>query len=194
MPQPIAHSRSGVLAATPKVLPLSIPAVARQSAVVDVGSKNAYERPLAGGLSDRIGARWVAFTGFAIVGIATVPFALAAATTSEWYLVGVLVVRGFGLAAVMIPLSAAAFIGLRHDEIPHGSMITRVAQQVGGSFGVAVLAVILDSALRNQHSGSAAAAQAFDQAFWWAVGFAGLALVLSLLLPGHTPEQATDNG
>jgi hypothetical protein len=28
-------------------------------------------RPLAGGLSDRIGARWVAFTGFAIVGLAT---------------------------------------------------------------------------------------------------------------------------
>jgi EmrB/QacA subfamily drug resistance transporter len=153
-------------------------------------------RPLAGGLSDRIGARWVAFTGFAIVGLATVPFALASATTSEWYLMAVLVVRGFGLAAVMTPLSAAAFIGLERDEIPHAGIITRIAQQVGGSFGVAVLAVILDAALRSlgAHPGSAAqATTAFDRAFWWAVGFTAAALVLSLMLPGRPPQKAGDH-
>jgi EmrB/QacA subfamily drug resistance transporter len=147
-------------------------------------------RPLAGGLSDKIGARWIAFTGFAIVGLATVPFALASATTNEWFLMAVLVVRGFGLAAVMIPLSAAGFIGLRRHEIPHAGIITRVAQQVGGSLGVTVLAVILDAALGNfsMHSGSAAlSTTAFDQAFWWAVGFTGVALVLSLMLPSRTP-------
>ena len=147
-------------------------------------------RTLAGGLTDRIGARWVAFTGFAIVGLATVPFALASATTNGWFLMAVLVVRGFGLAAVMIPLTTAAFVGLRRDEIPHAGIITRVAQQVGGSFGIAVLAVILNAALRNlsMHSGSAAlAATAFDQAFWWTVGFTGVALVLSLMLPGPHP-------
>ena len=149
-------------------------------------------RTLAGRLTDRIGARWVAFTGFAIVGLATVPFALASAATSEWLLMAVLVARGFGLAAVMIPLTTAAFVGLRRDEIPHAGIITRVAQQIGGSFGVAVLAVILDAALRGPgpHPGSAAlAATAFDQAFWWAVGFTGVALVLSLLLPGRTPPR-----
>jgi EmrB/QacA subfamily drug resistance transporter len=147
-------------------------------------------RPV-GGLSDRIGVRWVAFAGFLIVGLATVPFALASPSTNEWYLMAVLVVRGFGLASVSIPLSAAAYIGLRHDEIPHASIITRVAQQVGGSFGVAVLAVILAAALRNlgPHSGSAATATAFDQAFWWAVGFTGLALALSLILPNAPAEE-----
>jgi hypothetical protein len=119
-----------------------------------------------------------------------VPFALASATTNEWFLMAVLVVRGFGLAAVMIPLSAAGFIGLRRHEIPHAGIITRVAQQVGGSLGVTVLAVILDAALRNfsMHSASAAlSTTAFDQAFWWAVGFTGVALVLSLMLPSRTP-------
>jgi EmrB/QacA subfamily drug resistance transporter len=151
-------------------------------------------RPLAGGLTDKIGARSVAFAGFAIVGIATVPFALASAATNKWYLMAALLVRGFGLATVSVPLSAAAFIGLGRDEIPHAGIITRVSQQVGGSFGVAVLAVILDAALRNlgTHASSAArTATAFDQAFWWAVGFTGVALVLSLMLPGRTqdPEQ-----
>ncbi|HXL96051.1 MAG TPA: MDR family MFS transporter [Streptosporangiaceae bacterium] len=147
-------------------------------------------RPLAGGLSDKIGARWVAFAGFVIIGVSTVPFALATATTSEWYLMAVLAVRGFGLAAVSIPLQAAAFVGLRRDEIPHAGIITRIAQQIGGSFGVAVLAVILDVALRS-HSGSAAqTAAAFDQAFWWAAGFTGAALVLSMTLPGRTTTVA----
>jgi EmrB/QacA subfamily drug resistance transporter len=148
-------------------------------------------RPLAGGLSDKIGARSVAFAGFAIVGIATVPFALATATTNKWYLMAALLVRGFGLATVSIPLSAAAFIGLKRHEIPHAGIITRIAQQVGGSFGVAVLAVILAAALRNlgAHANTAArTATAFDRAFWWAVGFTGLALVLSLVLPGRTPD------
>ena len=150
-------------------------------------------RPLAGGLSDRIGARWVAFSGFAIIGVATVPFALASASTSDWYLMAVLVARGFGLAAVMIPLSAAAFTGLRRDQIPHAGIITRVAQQLGGSFGVAVLAVILDTALRNVGTHPSSAASAFNQAFWWAVGFTALALVLSLMLPGRTPASAAES-
>jgi EmrB/QacA subfamily drug resistance transporter len=145
-------------------------------------------RNLAGRLTDSIGARWVAFTGFAIVGLATLPFALASTTTNEWLLMAVLVVRGFGLAAVMIPLSTAAFVGLRRDEIPHAGIITRVTQQIGGSFGVAVLAVILNAALRNLGTHSAPAATAYDHAFWWAVGFTGVALVLSLMLPGRTPR------
>jgi EmrB/QacA subfamily drug resistance transporter len=157
--------------------------------VAPLGIGALLSRPLAGGLTDRVGARWVAFTGFAIVGVATVPFALASATTNEWLLMAVLVVRGFGLAAVMIPLSTAGFVGLGHDEVPHAGIITRVAQQIGGSFGVAVLAVILDAALRNlgTNSGSPAlAANAFDQAFWWAVGFTAVALVVSLTLPGRS--------
>ena len=117
------------------------------------------------------------------------PFALASATTSEWFLMGVLLVRGLGLAAVMIPLSAAAFVGLRRDEIPHAGIITRIAQQVGGSFGVAVLAVILDAALRHPGPHPASAAIAFDQAFWWAAGFTAVALGLSLMLPGRPPRR-----
>jgi EmrB/QacA subfamily drug resistance transporter len=147
-------------------------------------------RRLAGGLTDRIGARYVALGGFAIVGLATVPFALASADTSEWWLMTVLVVRGFGLAAVMVPLTAGAFIGLRHDEIPHAGIITRVAQQLGGSFGAALLAVILDDALRRHTASAALTANAFDHAFWWAVGFTAAALLLSLMLPGRSPHTA----
>ena len=64
------------------------------------------------------------------------------------------------------------------------SILTRIAQQVGGSFGVAVLAVILQTAAVGAHTLDGIA-DAFDTAFWWAVGFTVLAIGLSFLLPGR---------
>ena len=91
-----------------------------------------------------------------------------------------------------------AYFGLERDEIPHASIITRVAQQLGGSFGVAVLAVILTSAAAGATSASPLA-DAFDVAFWWAIGFTVLAVGLSFLLPakparGRGLTQVTSNG
>lgn len=143
-------------------------------------------RSLAGRLTDSIGAKWVAAVGFAIVGIATIPFALATSTTNEWYLCAALVVRGFGLGAVFIPVIAVAFVGLDRSEVPHASILTRVAQQVGGSFGVALLAVLLEGALIHVAPTPAGAATAFDQAFWWSIGFTALAVIVSFALPGRS--------
>ncbi|WP_223692910.1 MDR family MFS transporter [Leifsonia poae] len=150
--------------------------------LVPQGIGTLFSRTLAGRLTDRIGARWVTLVGFAIVGIATIPFAFATPTTNEWLLMGALLLRGFGLGAVTIPLMAVAFVGLERSDVPHASVLTRIAQQVGGSFGVALLAVILQGAAVGAH-GLAGIADAFDVAFWWAVGFTVLAVALSLLLP-----------
>jgi EmrB/QacA subfamily drug resistance transporter len=152
--------------------------------LVPQGIGTFLSRSLAGRLTDRIGARWISITGFAIVTIATVPFALATPTTSEVLLMAALLVRGFGLGAVTIPLMSVAFLGLERADVPHASTITRIATQVGGSFGVAVLAVILHAAIIGaQAPGDVAAA--FDRSFWWAIGFGGIAVLLSFLLPGR---------
>ncbi|MFT8395607.1 MDR family MFS transporter [Propionibacterium sp.] len=141
-------------------------------------------RSVAGRLTDRFGARWVSIVGFVVVGLATVPFALSGTSTNEWFLMAALLVRGAGLGAVTIPLMAGAFVGLARPEVPHASIITRIATQIGGSFGVAVLAVILQAAAIGAQT-LADVAAAFDQAFWWAVGFAALGAALSPLLPAH---------
>ena len=141
-------------------------------------------RTLSGRLTDAIGGRWVAVGGFAVLALATVPFALSTEHTSTWLLMGTLLVRGLGLGAVLIPLMTGAFVGLEHDEMPHASILTRVAQQVGGSFGTAVLAVVLVTAAAGATS-LPALAGAFDVAFWWATGFTAAAAVLSLLIPAR---------
>lgn len=148
-------------------------------------------RSLAGRLSDSVGVKWVSFAGFAIVGLATVPFGFVGPDTNVWLLMAALLVRGFGLGAVTIPLMAGAFLGLDRSEIPHASIITRICQQIGGSFGVALFAVILDSALAQ--SGGRPSAAAFDQAFWWASAFTLAPILLSLTLPGRPKSVTTEN-
>ena len=113
----------------------------------------------------------------------------AGAATPDWMLVVALLVRGLGLGAVFIPLMAVGFVGLEKDQVPHASIITRIAQQLGGAAGTAVLAVILQGAIAT-----VGLQAAFQQSFWWAVGFTALAVVLSLLLPGRPkPAPASES-
>jgi len=129
-------------------------------------------RTLAGKLTDRIGPRPVVLAGMAIAAAGTVPFALAGAHTSELLLSGVLVVRGAGLTTASIALMAGAFTGLPRESVPDASSVTRIMQQVGGSFGTAVLAVIL-------------AGHSFQATFWWSVAFTALAVLPAAMLPAR---------
>ena len=74
-----------------------------------------------------------------------------------------------------------AFADISPAEMPHASMLTRISQQVGGSFGVAAGAVVLQSAVASGHSPG----QAFGQAFWWTIGFTVVAALASFALPGR---------
>lgn len=148
--------------------------------LIPQGVGSLLSRSLAGRLTDRIGARTVAVVGFAVVLVATVPFAFADGSSSPWWIGLVLVVRGVGLGAVMIPVMAVGFVGLARPEMPHASTITRLAQQLGGAFGTAVLAVVLAGAAAG---GDAVAA--FQEAFWWAIGVTAVATAMAFLLPGR---------
>jgi len=144
-------------------------------------------RPLAGRLIDRIGARWIALAGFAIVAVSTVPFALSPASAADPFLLVALFVRGFGLGAITMPLMVASYQGLSGERIAHSSILTRTAQQLGGSFGTALFAVLLQAAVR----GGASLATAFDLAFWVASGATVLGVGISLVLPAGGPAMSS---
>jgi EmrB/QacA subfamily drug resistance transporter len=143
-------------------------------------------RTVAGKLTDRIGPRVVVLTSLALTALGTLPFAFAGPHTSDWLLAVFLLVRGAGLAGVTIAVMAGAFREVPPKDVPDASTITRIVQQVGGSFGAAVLAVALVRAL----STPGATATAFNNAFWWALGFTVLALIPAALLPSRAARKS----
>jgi len=151
------------------------------------GVGSLLSRTLAPRVMGWIGARSTVIIGFAIACLATLPFAFSDAGTSIVWLEIVLLVRGFGLSMVLIPLMSLAFIGLDRAEVPHASIVTRVAQQIGGSVGVAVLAVILTATAIS----SGSLVTGFQVAFWCAVGLTVLAILVALVLPGKKASAAT---
>lgn len=148
--------------------------------MVPQGLGSLLARPTSGRLTDTLGSRTVALAGVLITAVATVPFALAGPDTSSWLLGAALVVRGVGLGAVMIPVMAVAYRGLTADDVAHASVLTRVTQQIGGSFGTAVLAVVLEHGLTTTTPSAA-----FDRAFWWAVGLSVATAAVVPALPKH---------
>ncbi|WP_427893216.1 MDR family MFS transporter [Kribbella sp. GL6] len=130
----------------------------------------------AGGLTDRYGPRPVVLIGVVLTTIGTIPFAFS--NPSYWLLAIALVIRGAGLSAVNLAVMVGAFGDLEPGQIPHASSTTRIMQQLGGAFGAATLAVVLQSQLTG-HSTQLA----YAHSFVWAIGFTVLAAVPGLFLP-----------
>lgn len=161
--------------------------------LIPQGVGSLLSRFVAGSWTDRAGPRWVAFTGFSIVALATVPFAFSTEGTPDLLLMAVLLVRGLGMGTATIPLASAAYLGLDHGDIPNASIIIPIAQQIGGSFGTAAFAMILQRAASDAKTPEAVT-HAFGTTFWWSIGFTVLAVPLCLILPGRpqpVPEPAT---
>jgi EmrB/QacA subfamily drug resistance transporter len=159
--------------------------------LVPQGVGSLLPRTILGKLTDRLGPRPVSLAGIALAAAGTVPFALAGPHTSVVLLAAALVVRGAGLGAATIAPMAGAFQGLPKADLPHASSAIRITQQVGGSFGAAVLVVILArQAAAHAAAGSAGLATAFGHTFWWCVGFTALAVIPALLMPGRPARPA----
>ena len=140
-------------------------------------------RFVVGKLVARFGARLVTIASFLVAAAATVPFAFAGAHTSPWLLGTVLLIRGLGIGTVLVPPMSVAYQDIPPDGIPHATMNTRIAQQVGASFGTAVVAVALQDLLAHGPAG------AFHGAFWWAIGITTAALIPAIALPARAAAR-----
>jgi EmrB/QacA subfamily drug resistance transporter len=133
-------------------------------------------RFVVGKLVARLGARPVTIGSFLLAAAATVPFAFAGPRTSLWVLGAALLIRGFGIGTVLVPPMSVAYQDVPLAGVPHATMNTRITQQVGASFGTAIVAVALQSLLAH------GATSAFQGAFWWAIGITIAALIPALAL------------
>jgi len=137
--------------------------------------------PLAGKLTDRLGGGPLALFGVIVTTITTIPFGLIGAHTSVALLSVAMLLRGMGIGFAFMPAMAAAFAALDRSELPSATPQLNVLQRVGGSIGVAVLAVVLQRALIGVHT-AAGAASAYGTAFWASAGLTALAIIPCVIL------------
>jgi MFS family permease len=138
-------------------------------------------RSTVGKLSDRIGARPIVLVSLVVTLLGTFPFALSGSDTNVILLAAALLIRGAGLGGLAIPIMACAYAGLNKAQVPDASIATRILQTIGGAFGSAILATVLQQQLSL--SAATNVGGAYNVAFGWSIGFTALAIIPALLLP-----------
>jgi EmrB/QacA subfamily drug resistance transporter len=162
--------------------------------------------PIGGRITDRVGASRIVPVGLLIMLAGTFAYTQVGADTSEVLLAVSLFVRGLGLGLSMMPAMGAAYQTLERSDVPRATTTINIMQRVGGSFGTAALAVVLQRQIASHFGGhvtslasaanglppaaQSAVASSFGTAFWWAMIITALGFIPAMLLP--KPPKAVE--
>jgi EmrB/QacA subfamily drug resistance transporter len=141
-----------------------------------------FVAPIAGALSDRIGGRRIIATGLALqaIGLGWIA-AVSTPTTPYAELVAPFVISGIGMALFFAPVANLVLSSVRPAEEGQASGANNAIRELGGVFGVAVLASIFS------HYGGYSTGQSFvdglTPAIWVGAAVVGLAAVAALFIP-----------
>lgn len=152
--------------------------------------------PLVGNLYDRYGPRPLVTPGAIVVTLALVLLTRLNTdppawefwwfTNQEWKVVGIHVVLSLGLGLMMTPLMTSALGSVPPSLYSHASAIQNTLQQLAGAGGTALFIMVMTRSTISEVAGGAdpvmAQATGIHNAFWWGVGFAVVAVGLSLLV------------
>lgn len=109
-------------------------------AMIPQGVGMLVARPTIGNMIDKLGARLVVMVSLIISLVGSIPLILFDEKTSFILISVVLFIRGIGIGGITMPLMTDAYTGLQKEQIPQASIASRIIQNVGSSFGSAVLA------------------------------------------------------
>ena len=159
--------------------------------------------PLGGKLTDKLGPGKVAPIGMSVVLLGTILYTQVGPTTGYLWLALSLFVRGLGMGWTMMPSSTAAYRQLTHEVVPRATTMLNIVIRLGGSFGTALVAVVLQRQIDGRlpqvsgilSSGLSATAgrvtghvadqlgASFGYAFWVVVVMTVVGLFATFLLP-----------
>lgn len=156
--------------------------------------------PITGQIYDKIGAKKLAIAGLLLLTVGTIPFTFLTVGTPVINVTILYAVRMFGIAMVMMPVSTAGMAALSGEMIAHGTAANNTARQVASSMGTAVMISVLSNVVKNNmpahkllkaeplqygHDALNAALSGYHAAFWLAIGFAVVGLLVTFMLEGH---------
>ena len=99
--------------------------------------------PIIGFLSNKIDPRWLLTFGFFTFGLTTLYFGNITLDVSPTTLLVPILLTGFGLSFVFVPISTAAYGTLKNEQIGNASGVFNLMRNVGGSIGISVAQTML---------------------------------------------------
>lgn len=144
--------------------------------VAPLGVGAAVAAPLAGRISDRVGSRNLALAGGFVAALAAIAFTRIGPGTSEVWIALVALAIGVGLGFVGPPAMGSLYRTLPGPLVPQGSSVLYMLNQLGGSIGIAVVVLTMDTA--------ADAPAGFHNVYQVLTGVILVLLAASTLLPG----------
>ncbi|MFG1945722.1 DHA2 family efflux MFS transporter permease subunit [Nonomuraea sp. NPDC048826] len=144
-----------------------------------VGLGGAIAMPLAGRLSDRIGARGLAAGGAIVAAISALVFTQVAAGTSQAWPVLAALTIGLGMGCFSAPTMGSLYRSLPGPLVAQGSSVLYMLNQLGAALGIALVTLILQT--------SADVVTGFHGVFWLVTVLLVTVLAVTPLLPGRAP-------
>ena len=99
--------------------------------------------PIIGYLSNKVDPRYLLTFGFATFGLTTLYFGNITLDISPTTLLLPILITGFGLSFVFVPISIAAYGTLDNKQIGNASGIFNLMRNIGGSIGIAIASTLL---------------------------------------------------
>ncbi|HDH6336716.1 TPA: DHA2 family efflux MFS transporter permease subunit [Staphylococcus aureus LTCF-1-1] len=99
--------------------------------------------PFAGKLLDTIGLKPLAIFGIAVMTYATWELTKLNMDTPYMTIMGIYVLRSFGMAFIMMPMVTAAINALPGRLVSHGNAFLNTMRQLAGSIGTAILVTVM---------------------------------------------------
>jgi DHA2 family multidrug resistance protein len=99
--------------------------------------------PIIGYLSNKLDPRWLLTFGFFTFGLTTLYFGNITLDISPTTLLLPILITGFGLSFVFVPISSAAYGTLRNDQVGNASGLFNLMRNIGGSIGISLAQTLL---------------------------------------------------
>jgi DHA2 family multidrug resistance protein len=99
--------------------------------------------PLVGILVSRIDSRILVSSGFTIFGICSFFWSTLTLQLSPWSMVWPIVISGFSLGLVFVPLSVTSLGDLPPQSVGNASGLYNLMRNIGGSIGISVVETVL---------------------------------------------------
>ncbi|MGC2163369.1 MAG: DHA2 family efflux MFS transporter permease subunit [Silvibacterium sp.] len=94
--------------------------------------------PLIGYLTNKVDARYLLTFGFVVFGAMSLVFGNVNLGVSIWTLFWPIIITGFALSFVFVPITTQCYATLRNEEIGNASGIFNLIRNIGGSIGISV--------------------------------------------------------